>query len=173
MAFPDVRVLAGDRFQPAADASYRNLVWENIGLSGVVKKNTEIGTIPSWGPLYRISFDLKVNSLSRTVWTNVISFRGNGAKNNHGNLGDRIPAVFMHSNGRLHFSSSVGAKPSYNANSPVPLKKWLYVIIEQYPLNGKVKVKYLLFYLMQYQVCIVKGLFHCNNRWEKARQRGK
>ena len=28
--FNNVRVFAGDNFSPAADASYRNLVWENI-----------------------------------------------------------------------------------------------------------------------------------------------
>ena len=33
-----------------------------LGLSGDVKKKTEIGTIPSWGPQFRISFDLKINS---------------------------------------------------------------------------------------------------------------
>ena len=29
--FQDVKVFAGDNFFPAADASYRNMVWENLG----------------------------------------------------------------------------------------------------------------------------------------------
>ena len=28
--FEDVKVFAGNNFMPAADASYRNLVWENL-----------------------------------------------------------------------------------------------------------------------------------------------
>ena len=81
MTFQDVRIFAGDKFYPAADASYRNLIWENISLSGVVKKNTAIATIPSWGPQFRISFDLKINSLAsgnRGGWASVISFKKDG-----------------------------------------------------------------------------------------------
>ena len=37
--FQDVKVFAGNNFVSAADVTYRNLVWENIGLSGVIKKN--------------------------------------------------------------------------------------------------------------------------------------
>ena len=140
--FQDVTVLAGDRFFTAADASYRNLVWENIGLSGDVKKNNEIATIPSWGPEFRISFDLKINSRvsgDRNGYTSVISFKGNGGKKDLGNHGDRIPCVFMNRNGRLHFRSSVSANSNYKLNSPVPLKKWLHVIIEQKSSSGKVR----------------------------------
>ena len=115
---------------------------KNIGLSGVLKRNTLLGSIPSWGPLYRISFDLKINSLSRAAWTNVISFKGNGAKNNYGKHGDRVPAVFMDRKGRILVSSSVGANPHHpGVHSLVQLRKWLHVTIEQYPLNGKVNVK--------------------------------
>ena len=28
--FNDVKVFAGDKFAPASDASYKNLVWENL-----------------------------------------------------------------------------------------------------------------------------------------------
>ena len=138
-----MRVFAGDKFLPAADATYRNLVWENIGLSGAVKKNTEIATIPSWGPLFRVSFDLMINSHAsgpggRGGWSSVISFKGNGGKKNSGSHGDRIPAVFMN-NGRLHFRTSVSGNSNYPLNSAVPLKRWLHVIIEQNYLNKKVK----------------------------------
>ena len=30
MTFNDVKVFAGDNFAPASDASYKNLVWENL-----------------------------------------------------------------------------------------------------------------------------------------------
>ena len=92
--FQDVRVFAGDNFYPAADASYRHLVWENIGLSGAVKRNSEIGTIPSWGPQFRVSFDLKINSLAPGDWASIIAFKKDGGARNNGEIGDRIPAIF-------------------------------------------------------------------------------
>ena len=33
-----------------------------LGLSGDVKKGNKIGTVASWGPQFRIGFDLKINS---------------------------------------------------------------------------------------------------------------
>ena len=93
MTFQDVKVFAGNNFMPAADVTYRNLVWENIGRSGVVKKNTVIGTIPSWGPLFRVSFDMKINSYRKTDWTSILDFKGNGGTREKGKHGDRIPTV--------------------------------------------------------------------------------
>ena len=139
--FQDVRVFAGDKFYSPADASYRHLVWENIGPSGDVKRNTEIETIPTWGPLFRVSFDLKINSLksgNKGGWSSVISFKGNEGKKDLGNHGDRIPAVFMNKNGRLHFRSSVSGNTNHKLSSAVQLKKWLRVVIEQNLSNEKV-----------------------------------
>ena len=105
--FKNVKVFAGDNFLTAASAAYRNLIWEKIGLSGVVKKNTEIATIPSWGPQFRVSFDLKINSLAsgnRGGWSSVIAFKKDGGARNAGQIGDRIPAIFFNKKGILHFS---------------------------------------------------------------------
>ena len=30
-SFTDVKVFTGDNFYPASDATYKNLIWENIG----------------------------------------------------------------------------------------------------------------------------------------------
>ena len=35
-AFSDVKVFAGDRFYPASDASYKNLVWENLPVPDIL-----------------------------------------------------------------------------------------------------------------------------------------
>ena len=77
----NVRVFAGDKFKPAADASYRNLVWEtfhidhrlNVGTK--VERNKQIGTINSLGPFFRISFDLIIHS-QVNEWSNVLLFEG-------------------------------------------------------------------------------------------------
>ena len=34
--FNDMKVFAGDNFDPAADASYKNLVWENLPLPDIM-----------------------------------------------------------------------------------------------------------------------------------------
>ena len=138
-AFKDVKVFAGDNFNHASDASYRNLIWENIGQSGVVKRNTEIATIPSWGPQFRVSFDLKVNSRNRReIWASVLSFKGNGAKHDFRTVGDRIPAIYYHKSGFLHFASGVNGNRNYVFNYPIKVKKWYSITIEQKLSNGKV-----------------------------------
>ena len=36
LTFDDVKVFAGDNFYPAADASYKNLIWENLPVPDVM-----------------------------------------------------------------------------------------------------------------------------------------
>ena len=42
--FKDVKVFAGDNFHPAADATYRNLVWENLQLPPRIVKLCDVKT---------------------------------------------------------------------------------------------------------------------------------
>ena len=139
-----MKVFAGDNFHPAADATYRNLVWKNLGgLSGNVKRNTEIATIPSLGPTFRVSFDLKINSHvagNRGGWSSIISFKGNGGTSNIGKIGDRIPAIFMNRKRYMHFSNAVNGNRNYRFNLPsITVNKWYSITIQQKRENGKVK----------------------------------
>ena len=86
---------------------------ENIGLSGDVKKNTEIGALPSWGPEFRISFDLMVNSLSGGTWLSVLSFKRDGGKRNIGKIGDRIPGIYLNKKGNIRIMSKLAFSSSY------------------------------------------------------------
>ena len=114
-----------------------------LGLSGVLKKNTEITTISSWGPQFRVSFDLKINSLAsgnRGGWSSVLSFKKDGGARNNGQLGDRIPAIFMNKKGFLLFSSSVNRNRNYNFKPySIKLKKWYSIALAQTWENGKVR----------------------------------
>ena len=139
--FQDVKVFAGNNFMPAADVTYRNLVWENIGRTGVIKKNTVIGTIPSWGPQFRVSFDMKINSYQKTDWTSILDFKGNGGTREKGKHGDRIPTVLHEKkNKELIFCSSVNGNENYHIKYKVDLKKWYNIIIEQISIDGKVRM---------------------------------
>ena len=114
---------------------------ENIGLSGDVKKNTEIGALPSWGPEFRISFDLMVNSLSGGTWLSVLSFKRDGGKRNGGVIGDRNPAIFLNKKGFITFASGVNGNPNHNFNfNSIKLKKWYSIEIAQTRDKGKVRV---------------------------------
>ena len=136
--FQNVRVFAGTKSAPAADASYRNLVWENIiGLSGDVKKNTEIGTIRSWGPQFMVSFDLKINSQvsgTKSGWASVLSFKGNGLGMNGRKLDERIPTIFLNKRS-LHFLNPEQRQIMLK----MKLNQWYSIAVQQLRDQGKVR----------------------------------
>ena len=157
--FQDVKVFAGNNFMPAADVTYRNLVWENIGRSGVVKKNTVIGTIPSWGPQFRVSFDMKINSYQKTDWTSILDFKGNGGESDRHKHGDRIPTVLYEKRYKaLVFASSVNGDGNYHIKYKVEFKKWYNIIIEQKSINKKVRIVEQIL-----NKTFLTGLLHCHN----------
>ena len=98
------------------------------GLSGRVKKNHQIGTIWNWGPQFRVSFDLRINShvLGDPVWgwSEILVFSATEeSKGSTGNLlhkkmkGDRIPAIFIHrdhSPWGMYISNLVNAHRDYH-----------------------------------------------------------
>ena len=110
-----------------------------LGVSGDTKRNTEIGTIASWGPWFRVSFELMINSLvrgGRWGWSNVLVFKGKGRRND-------IPGVWVHRDARygLLFTNYVNGKRNYYFNNliKIKLKKWYKIVIEQKSVNGKVR----------------------------------
>ena len=139
--FTNVRVFAGGKSKPAADASFRNLFWENFHVDrnfnvGVkVKKNKEIGTIDSWGPFFRVSFDLIIHSLDKgSQWSSVFSFlHGSGTENIHD-----VPSIDLGSDGVLHFKNSVRNEKHWFKWYNVELNHWYNIVIEQKSIIRKV-----------------------------------
>ena len=73
-------MFAGDNFKPAADASYRNFdAGPSFHIGSNVRKNNEIGTIDSWGPLFRVSLDIIIHSHDEGVnkKLSVLTFQSN------------------------------------------------------------------------------------------------
>ena len=116
----------------------------SLGLSGDVKKNTEIGTaIPSWGPQFRVSFDLLINShVPGDKWgsSNILSFKGNGAIRKCCNNGDRVPSISVNKRGYLIIASSVNEIGNYYFLHFIKVKKWYNIRIEQISVKGEVCV---------------------------------
>ena len=109
-----------------------------LGLSGVVQRNNEIGTIRFWGPAFRVSFDLKINSHvsgTESGWASVLSFKGNGGRIKGRNLEARIPTMFLNNKGSLHFTNPGQKKMALQ----MTLNKWYSVVVEQRAVAGKVR----------------------------------
>ena len=108
-----------------------------------MRRNTEIGTIATWGPQFRVCFDLKINSHvsgNRGGWSSVISFKKDGGARDAEQIGDRIPAIFFNKKGILHFSTSVNRNRNYNFNfNSIKLNKWYSIALAQTWENDKVR----------------------------------
>ena len=91
--FTNVRVFSGDKFKPAADASYRNFyAGPSFNIGSNVRKNDELGTIDTWSPFFRVSLDLIIHSNDGGP-DSVLAFKGNGGTSHCCSYGDRIPAI--------------------------------------------------------------------------------
>ena len=139
-------MLAGDKFKPAADASYRNLLWENFhvdhsfDIGTKIQKDKEIGTIDSWGPLFRVSFDLIIHSFLQDELSSLLAFTRNGSTCDYCNIGDAVPALFLHNKyGVIQFSNDI-VNQKRKLNFKIELNQWYNIIIEQKPVNGKVMI---------------------------------
>ena len=143
-------MFAGDNFKPAADANYRNLSWENFhvdhsfNIGTKIQENKEIGTIDSWGPFFRVSFDLIIHSLRQEELSSLLAFRGNGATCDQCIIGDRIPALFLNNkgtgkgrDGEIQLSNTVENSKDY-FHFKIELNHWYNIVIEQNSINGKV-----------------------------------
>ena len=131
-----MRVFAGDKFKPAADASYINFdagIGFNAGYN--VRENKQIGTIDSWGPYFRISFDLFIHSYDNNdKHSSVLAFKGNGGISNCCENGDRIPFITVVSSNReilLSFANSLNQNGNYYFFFNINLKTWYNIKIEQ------------------------------------------
>ena len=100
------------------------------------KKDNQIGNIKSWGPTFRVSVDLVINSYHHSSWPyqNIISFKGN---DNHNccNNGDRVPAIWYHPTHKLHIVTSInGDLHGFNYHG-IKLGKRFNLVIEHGEVN--------------------------------------
>ena len=124
--FTNVRVFAGDKFKKTADASYKNFdAGQNFNIGSNIQKNKKIGTIESWGPLFRVSLDLIIHSRHQDnnyEWSSVLAFF------------NAAPSIYLDKTG---FVTTVDKKIFH---FDIELNHWYNIVIEQKSLNGKVKI---------------------------------
>ena len=119
-----MRVFAGDKFKKAADASYKNFdAGQNFDIGSNVKENNKIGTIESWGPLFRVSLDLIIHSRHQDEnydWSSVLAFL------------HAAPSIYLDKTGLM---TTLDNKIF---NFKIELNHWYNIVLEQKSLIGKV-----------------------------------
>ena len=117
------------------------MYWGDIFLFHQINGNNLIGCINSWGPLFRVSFDLKINKLVHGGpvwgWSTVIVFKADDKD------GGRIPALFIHRMMKFGFyiSNSVNGNGNHHfLYTKFHLNNWINFVLEQSESgDGKVR----------------------------------
>ena len=98
-----------------------------------------VATLPSWGPSYRVAFDIHINSHQPNV--NAELLRVTASKNDRGTMGDRVPAIFSTGTGTLILRTQINDEADWYFNNKafqVKEKTWYSIEIAQYKENNKV-----------------------------------
>ena len=92
-------------------------------------------TLPSWGKYFEVSLNIWVDSFSGNEdgWSELLRFTATGK--DCCSSGDRIPAIFVNSDGYIHLDGYF----HFSKIVYIKLKKWIKLEMRQYPAeNGKV-----------------------------------
>ena len=100
----------------------------------------EIQAFQNWGKFFTIDFDIMVTNTTYGSggWTNVFRFTANDNNDHdtHYVYGDRIPALFINSNGYFHICSAVNGNPDYYQDFVFELGKQYQITIKQFMDSG-------------------------------------
>ena len=148
-------MFAGDKSKPAADASYKNLFWENLladqsfNVGTKIQRNKQIGFIDSLGPFFRVHLDLLVHNLHNFPQS-VLAF--------YTSTTDTFDIYIIDSKFLL-FSCFINNR--YQSFVwEIEQNRWYNLIIEKKTVNRKViKSKILSLYIFK-----SSGKFYCDNR---------
>ena len=102
-----------------------------------IVSNNLLATIPSWGPTFRVTFDLYINSF---VEGNQYGFsellRFTATDNNFWSLGDAVPVVLTTQTG-IHIVTQIGSNNHWVAQTKLNEKTWYHVELVQHSHNNK------------------------------------
>ena len=107
----------------------------------ILKKQHLLKTLVTWGPTFKISLKLFINSfvghnLQNGNLAEVLRFTT--TDNDCCAIGDRIPAIFTTRRGFLQVTTHVGANGNKKKNFRLNEKTWYTLEIKQYRKNNKV-----------------------------------
>ena len=102
-----------------------------------------MATLPTWGPSYRITFELFINSFDGVNLKNgrlAELLRATTTEGNCCRIGDRIPAVFTDKRGFIQVATQIGNSGSKSKNVNLNEKTWYRLDLMQFAWNNKVRV---------------------------------
>ena len=117
-----------------------------------------LSTLPSWGPTFRVSFDLYINSFDKGnldgfAWAEILRFTSTSTS--CCSIGDRVPAIFTNKiSSTLTIVTQIGPEGHSAKNVKVKKKVWHHLDLLQYPQtsNGKKAVS---FSLLHNHTCFI------------------
>ena len=93
-----------------------------------------LAVIPEWGPIWKISFDLRITSFANAGEEFGNVFRFTTTDHDCCGVGDRILALFTANDSRLSYSSNIDDSGNYSQYSPIDAiqtNSWYSFEIEQ------------------------------------------
>ena len=97
-----------------------------------ITRNNLLAVIPEWGPNYKITFDLLIESFANggNFWGNVFHFTATG--DNCCEMGDRVPALWTNEGKFLYLCFNKGDDGNFCQQSPeIETNKWFSLEYEQ------------------------------------------
>ena len=114
---------------------------EKIIVGGTpIGQSNLLATIPTWGPTFRLTFDLYIYSFDGGNLKDGFAelLRLTVTENDGGSIGDRIPAIFTHKSGHLYIATQIGTNGNFARYEKLVKRKWHQLEFVQYVENGKV-----------------------------------
>ena len=115
----------------------------------MIGQNNLLSTLPTWGPSFRISLDLYINSFHRPNLKNgkfAELLRFTSRDGNCCAVGDRIPAVFTDKRGFIQVATQIGGAGNKVKNVNLDEKTWYKIELVQGVFSNN-KVTYAIMHL--------------------------
>ena len=114
----------------------------HILVGSPVIHNNLMASLPTWGPSYRLSLNVYINSfhgrnLRQGKWAELL--RVTRTNNNCCAIGDRIPAILINKGGFIQVATNIGNTGNKWKNVNLNEKRWYKLDIIQYQWNNKVR----------------------------------
>ena len=99
-----------------------------------------MATLPTWGPTFRLTFDLYIYSFDGGNLKDGFAelLRLTVTENDGGSIGDRIPAIFTHKSGHLYIATQIGTNGNEVKYVNLIKRKWHQLELVQYVQSDKV-----------------------------------
>jgi len=165
-----------------ATAPAENIEYE-ITSEGKLESSNQIGSGLTLYKEWQLSVDLKLRKNRNMNWSNVFALQQYDSdaddKLAHGDLGDRIPAVFMHAGAQtLHICNSVNGNWNHCYNTGSVGTGWNNLVIRQYEETGVFNYEILLNGNSEYKIQNTSPAVWQNvraeaaNGWSKGASKG-